>query len=141
MGMTRLNVYAGLVGMYFLRDDVDTGAAGNSLGLPSGEFELPMILQDKVFTSDGQQSVRSTWLTPQGSWDPATPGDVGVVNGVVWPKVEVARGLYRLRLLNAATYSVWNLHFANRMRFWVIGSEGGFFGRSGADGSRPAESG
>ncbi len=65
MGMTRLNVYAGLVGMYFLRDDVDTGAAGNSLGLPSGEFELPMILQDKVFTSDGQQSVRSTWLTPQ----------------------------------------------------------------------------
>src|SRR3546814_18516771 len=39
MGMTRLNVYAGLVGMYFLRDDVDTGAAGNSLGLPSGEFE------------------------------------------------------------------------------------------------------
>lgn len=125
MGMTRLNVYAGLVGMYFLRDDVDTGAAGNSLGLPTGEFELPMILQDKVFTSDGRQSVRSTWLTPQGSWDPATPGDVGVVNGVVWPKVEVARGLYRLRLLNAATYSVWNLHFANRMRFWVIGSEGG----------------
>ena len=42
------------------------------------------------------------------------PGDVGVVNGVVWPKVEVARGLYRLRLLNAATYSVWNLHFAKR---------------------------
>ncbi len=62
----------------------------------------------------------------RSSWDPATPGDVGVVNGVVWPKVEVARGLYRLRLLNAATYSVWNLHFANRMRFWVIGSEGGF---------------
>ncbi|MDP1465846.1 cell division protein FtsP, partial [Klebsiella pneumoniae] len=48
-----------------------------------------------------------------------------MVNGVVWPKLEVARGLYRLRLLNAATYSVWNLHFANRMRFWVIGSEGG----------------
>ncbi len=130
MGMTRLNVYAGLAGMYLLRDNYDTGTAGNPLGLPSGEFELPLILQDKVFTSDGRQSVRSTWTTPQGAWDPATPGDVGVVNGVVWPRIEVARGLYRLRVLNAASYSVWNLYFGNRMRFWVIGSESGLLAAS-----------
>ncbi|NMM83665.1 copper oxidase [Rhodococcus sp. SRB_17] len=125
MGMTRLNVSAGLAGMYLLRDDADSGTSSNSLGLPSGEFEIPMILQDKIFTSDGHQSVRSIWTTPQGQWDPATPGDVGVVNGVVWPKIEVARGMYRLRLLNAASYSTFSLYFANRMRFWVIGTEGG----------------
>lgn len=125
MGVTRLNLYAGLAGMYLLRDEYDTGRAGNPLGLPAGEFELPLILQDKIFTDDGRQSVRSYTLVPQGSWDAATPGDVGVVNGKVWPELGVARGLYRLRLVNAASFSVWNLFFTNRMRFWVIGMEGG----------------
>lgn len=125
MGITRLNLYAGLAGMYLLRDRYDTGGVDNALGLPSGEFEIPLILQDKIFTESGRQSVRSYTLTPRGTWDVATPGDTGVVNGKVWPELEVARGLCRLRLLNAASYSVWNLHFGNRMRFWVIGMEGG----------------
>ncbi|MFZ2178306.1 MAG: multicopper oxidase domain-containing protein [Rhodococcus sp. (in: high G+C Gram-positive bacteria)] len=126
MGITRLNVSAGLAGMYLLRDDFDTGLPGNPLGLPSGEFEIPLVLQDKTFTDDGRQSVRSNTLNPQGSWEAATPGDVGVVNGKVWPEMSVARGLYRLRLVNAASFSVWNLFFDNRMRFWVLGAEGGF---------------
>ncbi|QDQ89971.1 copper oxidase [Rhodococcus sp. WB9] len=125
MGVTRLNIYVGLAGMYLLRDEYDTGGTGNPLGLPSGEFELPLVLQDKNFTDDGRQSVRSNPLNPQGSWEAATPGDVGVVNGKVWPEMSVARGLYRLRMVNAASFSVWNLFFENRMRFWVIGAEGG----------------
>ncbi|MFD4369181.1 multicopper oxidase family protein [Rhodococcus sp. NPDC058521] len=125
MGVTRLNLYAGLAGMFLLRDQYDTGAVGNPLGLPAGEFEIPLVLQDKIFTESGRQSVRSYVLAPQGTWDVATPGDVGVVNGKVWPELEVARGLYRFRVLNAASFSVWNLHFGNRMRFWVIGMEGG----------------
>ena len=52
-------------------------------------------------------------------------GDVGVVNGKIWPEAEVARGLYRLRLVNAASYSVWDLRFSNGMPFWVVGMEGG----------------
>ncbi|NLE78579.1 MAG: multicopper oxidase domain-containing protein [Rhodococcus sp.] len=125
MGITRLNLYAGLAGMYLLRDQYDTGGANNPLGLPSGEFEITLVLQDKRFTESGRQSVRTYVLAPQGTWDVATPGDVGVVNGAVWPELEVARGLYRLRLVNAASFTVWNLHFGNRMRFWVIGMEGG----------------
>lgn len=125
MGVTRLNLYAGLAGMYLLRDQYDTGAVGNPIGLPAGEFEIPLVLQDKIFTESGRQSVRSYVLAPQGTWDVATPGDVGVVNGKVWPELEVARGLYRFRVLNAASFSVWNLYFGNRMRFWVIGMEGG----------------
>ncbi|MCQ4121731.1 multicopper oxidase family protein [Rhodococcus tibetensis] len=127
MGVTRLNIFAGLAGLYLLRDEFDTGTAGNPLGLPAGEFEVPLILQDKTFTEDGRQSVRSNPLNPQGSWEAATPGDTGVVNGKVWPEMAVARGLYRLRMVNAASFSVWNLFFDNRMRFWVIGAEGGLF--------------
>ncbi|AOW95115.1 copper oxidase [Rhodococcus sp. WMMA185] len=125
MGITRLNISAGLAGMYLLRNEYDAGTGDNPLGLPSGEFEVPLILQDKNFTNDGRQSMRSNTLNPPGSWEPATPGDVGVVNGKVWPELEVARGLYRLRMVNAASFSVYNLFFENRMRFWVIGAGGG----------------
>ncbi|MGF7123057.1 multicopper oxidase family protein [Rhodococcus sp. AG1013] len=125
MGITRLNVYAGLAGMFLLRDEFDTGATGNAWGLPSGEFEIPLVLQEKIFTADGRQSIRATPLVPQGRWDGGTPGDVGVVNGKIWPELEVARGFYRLRIVSAASFSVWNLFFGNRMRFWILGMEGG----------------
>jgi len=125
MGITRLNVYAGLASLYLLRDRWDTGQAGNPLGLPSGEFEVPLVLQEKIFTDDGTQSVRSTPIVPQGSWEGGAVGDVGLVNGTAWPQAEVARGLYRFRIINAASFSVWNLYFSNGMGFWVIGTDGG----------------
>lgn len=125
MGITRANVYAGLAGMVLLRDEFDTGAAGNPLGLPSGEYEVPLVLQEKIFDADGRQCLRTTPVVPQGSWEGGGVGDVGVVNGKVWPNMDVARGLYRFRVLNAASYSVWNLFFGNRMRFWVIGNDHG----------------
>ncbi|MBM7458279.1 multicopper oxidase family protein [Rhodococcus coprophilus] len=125
MAVTRLNVYAGLAGLYLLRDEYDTGERGNPLGLPAGEFELPLVLQEKIVNGDGTQSIRSTPIVPQGRWEGGAVGDVGVVNGKIWPEKSVARGLYRLRLVNAASFSVWDLHFSNGMPFWVIGMEGG----------------
>nr|WP_280346543.1 multicopper oxidase domain-containing protein [Nocardia neocaledoniensis] len=125
MGITRVNVYAGLAGTLLLRDEFDTGAPGNPLGLPAGEFEIPLVLQEKLFTADGRQSVRSTPIVPEGRWEGGAVGDVGVVNGKIWPYLPVARGRYRFRVLNAASFSVWNLFFGNRMRFWVIGNDHG----------------
>lgn len=125
MGITRANVYAGLAGLYLLRDRFDTGREDNPLGLPAGEFEVPLIIQEKIFTAGGQQSLRSTPLVPRGSWEGGAVGDVGLVNGAVWPELPVARGRYRFRVLNAASFSVWNLFFSNRMQFWVIGNDGG----------------
>lgn len=125
MGITRLNVYAGLASIYLVRDRWDTGRADNPLGLPTGEFELPLILQEKIFTADGAQSVRTTPLVSEGKWEGGGVGDTGLVNGTVWPELEVARGLYRFRLINAASFSVLNLFFGNGMRFWVIGNDGG----------------
>ncbi|UGT55336.1 multicopper oxidase family protein [Nocardia asteroides] len=125
MGITRVNVYAGLAGTVLLRDEFDTGAPGNPLGLPAGEFEIPLVLQEKLFTADGRQSVRSTPIVPEGRWEGGAVGDVGVVNGKIWPFLPVARGRYRFRVLNAASFSVWNLFFGNRMRFWVIGNDHG----------------
>ncbi len=53
-------MYAGLAGMFLLRDEFDTGTTSNAWGLPSGEFELPLVLQEKIFTADGRQSIRAT---------------------------------------------------------------------------------
>ena len=125
MSMTRINVYAGLVGMNIVRDRFDSGAADNSLGLPFGEFEVPLVLQEKIMNPDGSMSIRTNVTVPQGKWEGGGTGDVGVVNGKIWPTMEVARGLYRFRVVNAGSYSVWNLFLSNRMKFWVIGNDGG----------------
>lgn len=125
MAITRANVYAGLAGLFLLRDRFDTGRPDNPLGLPTGDHELPLILQEKIFKGAGQQSLRSTPLVPEGSWEGGAVGDVAVVNGAVWPELTVDRGLYRFRVLNAGSFSVWNLFFSTRMTFWVIGNDGG----------------
>ena len=53
LGNTRTNVYAGLAGLYFIRDAQDTGKPDNPLGLPAGAYEIPLVLQDKTFNADG----------------------------------------------------------------------------------------
>lgn len=125
MGITRLNVYAGLAGPYLLRDAFDTGRAGNPLGLPTGRHELPLVIQDKIFTADGKLGYRLARYVPEGSWEGGQAGDVAVVNGAAWPVAQVDRGLYRLRLLNASNARTYKLRFSSGQRFWVIGNDQG----------------
>ena len=58
-GITRLNVYAGMAGFYLLRDAFEDG-----LGLPCGEFEIPMVIQDREFNPDGSLFYNPTSRTP-----------------------------------------------------------------------------
>ena len=64
LGNTRTNVYAGLAGIYFIRDDQDTGETDNPLGLPAGPYELPLVLQDKTFNADGSFFYPTAGVTP-----------------------------------------------------------------------------
>jgi FtsP/CotA-like multicopper oxidase with cupredoxin domain len=54
LGITRLNVYAGLAGFYFLRDKLDTGDWKNKLGLPAWPYEKAYAIQDRMFLETGQ---------------------------------------------------------------------------------------
>jgi spore coat protein A len=54
LGITRLNVYAGLAGFYFIRDDKDTGKAGNPLNLPAWPYEKAYAIQDRMFRDTGE---------------------------------------------------------------------------------------
>jgi FtsP/CotA-like multicopper oxidase with cupredoxin domain len=117
LGITRLNVYAGLAGFYFVRDEFDTGEADNPLGLPAYPYELALAIQDRMFTDRGDlfypafpgDPFWEDFITGEGLADDEVPqpsalaeffGDHVVVNGVIWPKTDVERRHYRLRLLN-----------------------------------------
>jgi spore coat protein A len=117
LGITRLNVYLGLAGFYLVRDDVE-----DALTLPAGEYEVPVLIQDRAFNTDGSFSYPASW---QGHFF----GDKILVNGKVWPFFEVKQGKYRLRLLNGSNSRVYTLKFddgsAMGATFSVIGSEGG----------------
>jgi FtsP/CotA-like multicopper oxidase with cupredoxin domain len=53
LGITRLNVYAGLAGGYILRDAGELGLIGEGK-LPSGPYEVPLVIQDRMFYGDGR---------------------------------------------------------------------------------------
>jgi spore coat protein A len=120
--ITRLNVYAGLVGLYIIRDAQDTGAEPNGLGVPGGGYEIPLVLSDKLFDGSGQlfYSSGSTWI-------PEFYGDTPVVNGAAQPFLNVEPRMYRFRILNASNARFWNLDLQGGPDFFQIGSDGGLF--------------
>ena len=54
LGITRLNVYAGMAGFYFVRDEFDTGLPDNPLGLPAWPYEKAYAIQDRMFKDNGE---------------------------------------------------------------------------------------
>ena len=129
LGITRLNVYAGLAGFYLIRDDDE-----DSLGLPSGDHEIPLAIMDRSFNEDGSLFYPTTpdpRTTSHGFPDPPDPsvvsmffGDTIVVNGKAWPYVEVEPHKYRLRVLNACNSRTLVLRLGGAP-FQQIGSDGG----------------
>jgi spore coat protein A, manganese oxidase len=125
LGATRLNVFAGLAAAYLIRDQYDTGQPDNANGLPAGPYEIPLVIQDRQFNPDG------TFLYPTSdiagmTWIGEYFGDVMLVNGKVWPYLNVEPRLYRFRILNGCNARIMNLHFGGA-RMWQIGAEGGLW--------------
>ncbi len=114
MGITRLNVIMGLAGFYLIRDAVET-----SLNLPSGAYEIPLAIQDRTFRPDGS-------FDYPAAWQEHFFGDTLLVNGKVWPYLEVRRGKYRFRTLNGSTSRTYTLSLSvPGVPFHQIGTEGG----------------
>lgn len=121
LGLTRLNVYAGMAGFFFVRDNNDTGLPNNPLNLPAWPYELAYAIQDRMFKANGElfypafpgDPAYADFITGEGVVLPPDIfpgggptalaeffGDHMVVNGKIWPKADVEPRNYRLRLLN-----------------------------------------
>ena len=107
LGMTRLNVAAGLEGMYLIRDPARSVAPL----LPSGQFEMPLMLPDRAFNSDGSIHFTQVGDNPDihPYWDPEYFGDTIMVNGKVWPNMNVQRRQYRFRIVDGSNARFYNL--------------------------------
>jgi len=120
MGITRLNNCAGMLGLYIIRDSFEDG-----LRLPSGEFEIPLVITDRMLRADGQiyypVSQRAT-----APWLPEYSGDAVLINGKLLPYLEVQPRKYRFRLLNASNGRFFFLSLGNGQTFHHIGSDQGF---------------
>jgi spore coat protein A len=96
MGLNRLNVYAGLFGMFLVRDQAEA-----AVELPSGKYEVPLILYDRNYTDDGQLYY-PTSTDPEHPWVSEFSGDAILINGKIRPYFEVEPRMYRFRVVNAA---------------------------------------
>ena len=124
LGMTRSNIYTGLAGNYMLR--------GGQSDLPSrlfpqGAYEIPLMIQDRAFNSDGslfysgdraffegvaKADLKIPFIPDRAAsggfsdvspiWNPEFFSNVMLVNGNSWPKLDVEQRRYRFRILNAS---------------------------------------
>ncbi|MBX6722388.1 MAG: multicopper oxidase domain-containing protein, partial [Dactylosporangium sp.] len=116
-GRTEKHVYRGLAGMFIL-DDPATGA--RDLPREYGVDDVPVIVQDKRFTRDGQFAAGHRFFNDLGIL-----GDTLLVNGTVGPYLDVRTERIRLRLLNGSTARVYNFGFADDRPFALVGTDGG----------------
>ena len=105
LGINRLNVYAGLLGTFFIRDSVE-----DALNLPKGKYELPLILYDRLLTHQGQL-LYPVSPDPQSPWVPEIFGNAILVNGKLFPYLDVEPRKYRFRVLNGSNARFYNLSF------------------------------
>jgi spore coat protein A, manganese oxidase len=125
MGIERLNQYAGLVGCFFVRDAVE-----DALDLPGGAQEVPLVLCDRMFDSDGALHYPTSG-DPGKPWISEFYGDASLVNGKLFPYLEVEPRSYRFRVVNASNARIYTLSMATpspsseRCVFHQIGSDQG----------------
>jgi len=117
LGITRLNVYAGLVGNYFLRDSFEDG-----LHLPKGKYEIPLTIVDRSFDAE-HQLYYPVSPDPDSPWIPDLFCDAILVNGKLFPHLEVEPRKYRFRMLNASNGRMFHLTLSNGQEFTQIGTD------------------
>jgi spore coat protein A, manganese oxidase len=140
MGVTRLGVYAGEVGAAYMIRDPNSPLDGRGSPLPSGPFEIPLVVFSRAFFDDGSlhfppdpNSLNAGADAPPNIayWSYNEGADTVLVNGKVWPNLNVQRRQYRFRVLAAANTQLWDFQFSNAatgavVPFTIIGSDGGY---------------
>ncbi len=133
LGGTRLNAtFAGLAGAYPIIDPGLTLPTGlDPVGL-GGRFLVPLVIQDRMFDTNGQLFFPNVGINPEHPyWIPEFVGDTIVVNGKVWPFMNVDQQRYRFYLINGSNSRPYDMFLEDGAgikgpRMWVIATDGGY---------------
>ncbi|HSB78966.1 MAG TPA: multicopper oxidase [Candidatus Methylomirabilis sp.] len=127
LGITRLNVMTGLAGFYLLRD-----SAEDRLNLPQGPYEVPLLIQDRIFYPDGSLDYPIVLNGSHNVWIPEFFGDIPCVNGKAFPFLRVEPRKYRFRFLNGCNSRILHMTLVDAKNpnrpvpaFNQIGTDGG----------------
>jgi spore coat protein A, manganese oxidase len=128
-GVTRLNVFAGMAGLYIITDPANEPAAGVLPAFP--QHDIPLIIQDRSFDTTGQifynlASNPQPNPTVHPFWIPEFIGDAILVNGKTWPYLSVEPRKYRFRLVNGSNARFYDLRLSNAAPFLVIATDDGY---------------
>jgi len=139
-GTTRLNVGMGLSGFWIERDP-NNPLDQPTTPLPTGEFEVPLVVQDRSYGTDGSVFYPIAQDQPPGTlganpdvnpyWMLIVNNDMNLVNGKVWPNMNVKPHAYRFRLLNSSNIRFYRFSFEvngvpNSLPATLIGTDGGY---------------
>jgi spore coat protein A len=119
MGINRLNIYAGMQGVFIVRD-----AQEAALHLPSGKYEVPLLIADRLLDKNGQL-VYPVSEHPERPWVPEVFGNAILVNGKLSPYLDVEPRRYRLRIMNGSNGRFYRLSLGNKAEMHVIGNDQG----------------
>jgi FtsP/CotA-like multicopper oxidase with cupredoxin domain len=113
MERTGRNIYMGLSGLYLLENDDE-----HSLGLPDGPYDVPLLIQDRRFESDGsfQYKMENHLGAKSGMM---------LVNGAPWPRLDVSTRAYRFRIVNGSNATPLRLALSSGDSMIQIATDGG----------------
>jgi FtsP/CotA-like multicopper oxidase with cupredoxin domain len=115
--LTAYQTYRGMGGFLLVEGDEEAAA-----GLPSGEYEVPVVLQDKRLAG-GLSLSYQMGMGPDMMM--GFLGDTPFGNGVARPALDVRRARYRFRLLNGSNSRILELGLSNGEPLTLIGTDGG----------------
>lgn len=114
-GRTGPQVYFGLAGLMIISDDEE-----ENLNLPSGKYDIPLVLQDRIINEDNQFVYDLGQMPGDGML-----GDEYLINGIPDFELPVSTRPYRLRILNGSNARIYTLAWSDGSPFTVIGTDGG----------------
>jgi spore coat protein A len=119
MGINRLNIYAGLQGLFIVRDEVE-----DRLNLPKGKYEIPLLLCDRQLRTDGQMEYPVS-PDPKAPWVPEIYSNAMLANGKLFPYLDVEPRRYRLRVMNGSNARFFRISMGTLLEMHQIGSDQG----------------
>ncbi|NOY61788.1 MAG: multicopper oxidase domain-containing protein [Gammaproteobacteria bacterium] len=116
-------VYRGLAGVFLIDDEISRQLESSNQ-LPSGDYDIPVLIQDRRFTTENG-GVRELAYKTRSEDEDGNLGDVVLVNGVELPKLTVESRQYRFRLYNTSNARTMDIALSDGATFYVVGTDGG----------------